>query len=308
VRRRLLIALALALCGCGASSPGRPLALPPAAHLPAPTSSHVVVIVMENHELADIVGRPDAPFINSLTRSGALATASYGVAHPSLPNYLALTGGSTFGITSDCTDCSVRAPNLVDQLERAHIGWKAYMEDLPSACSLRSSASGYAKKHDPFLYYRDVAGDSRRCHKVVPYTQLASDLRTGRLPTFSWITPNLCDDMHDCSVSQGDHFLAGIVPSLRRELGPKGFLVLTWDEGTSDQSCCSAGSGGRVATIVLGGGVRAGGRSAIPYDHYSVLKTVEQALGLGLLGKAACPCTAPLDALFTRPPRIAAGH
>lgn len=295
--------LALTLTGCGASAPGRLLALPARAHLPASSTSHVVVIVMENHELNQIVGRKDAPFINSLTHAGALATASHGVIHPSLPNYLALTGGSTFGITSDCSDCSVGAPNIVDQLQRAGVSWKAYMEDLPSPCFLGSSASGYAKKHDPFLYYRDVARSPGRCRRVVPYTQLGTDLRSGRLPAYAWISPNLCDDMHDCSVAQGDRFLAGIVPSLRRELGPHGFLVLTWDEGTSNQGCCGAGGGGRVATIVLGPDVRAGGRSSVAYDHYSVLRTVEQALGLGFLGQAACRCTRSLDALFVHPPR-----
>jgi hypothetical protein len=298
VSRRLLLALALTLCGCGASAPGRPLALPAPAHLPAPTSSHIVVIVMENHEFSDIVGSRDAPFINSLTRSGALATAAHGVAHPSLPNYLALTGGSTFGITSDCTDCSVGASSIVDQLASMRLTWKTYMEDLPRPCFIGANAGGYAKKHDPFVYYRDLVRDPARCSNVVALTQLQADERRGTLPTFIWITPNLCHDMHDCSPATGDRFLAGLVPPLLRSLGANGLLFLTWDEGTTDQGCCGLASGGHVTTIVAGPGARRGARVSKPVDHYSVLQTIEDALNLPRLRGAACACTPSLRPLL----------
>ena len=297
--------VAAALAGCGSARPGRPLALPSrAGDLPASSQSHVVVIVMENEEATDVIGNASAPFINRLAGRYALATRYYGVSHPSLPNYLALTGGSTFGIHSDCTDCSVSARNLVDELEAAGVSWNAYMEGLPRPCDTTAGAGGYAKKHDPFLYYRDVVADPARCRRVVPYARLGTDLRAGRLPTFVWITPNLCDDGHDCSLGQADGYLAGIVPSLLRELGPRGILFLTWDEGSSDAGCCGGlASGGRVATIVAGPGVRAGARSAVAYDHYSLLRTVEDALGLGHVGAAGARGTVGLDALFAAPPR-----
>jgi hypothetical protein len=302
-----LLAVALtALAGCGAARPGHALPLPARpGDLPASSRSHVIVLVMENEEASDVIGNTAAPFVNRLARRYARATRYFGVAHPSLPNYLALTGGSTFGIKSDCTDCSVSARNLVDQLESAHVSWNAYMEGLPRACDTTGGVDGYAKKHDPFLYFRDVAGNPARCARVVPYAQLGSDLRTGRLPTFVWITPNLCDDGHDCGLAQADRYLAGIVPALLRELGPRGFLLLTWDEGSSDAGCCGRQAvGGRVATIVAGPDVRAGATSAVAYDHYSALRTVEDALGLGRLGQAAAPATASLDALFRRTPRV----
>jgi acid phosphatase len=302
----MLLAALLALAGCGAARPGHALPLPASpGDLPASSRSHVVVLVMENEEASDVIGSSAAPFINKLARRYARATRYYGVAHPSLPNYLALTGGSTFGIQSDCTDCAVSAVNLVDQLEAAHVSWKGYMEGLPRACDRTGGTGGYAKKHDPFLYFRDVAGNPVRCARVVPYAQLGSDLRAGALPTFVWITPNLCDDGHDCGLGQADHYLAGIVPALLRELGPHGFLLLTWDEGSSDAGCCAGqAAGGRVATIVAGPDVRPGAASAVPYDHYSSLRTIEDALGLDHLGRAAAAATAPLDALFRRAPRV----
>src|SRR5947209_3747164 len=171
------------LAGCGSASPGKPLPLPARpGDLPASARSHVIVVVMENEEATDVIGSSAAPFINRLARRYALATRYYAVSHPSLPNYLALTGGSTFGVTSDCTDCSVSAPNLVDQLQASHVTWKAYMEGLPRSCDTTAGAGGYAKKHDPFMYYRDVVSDAGRCRRVVPYSQLGVDLRTGRLP------------------------------------------------------------------------------------------------------------------------------
>ena len=103
------------------------------------------MIVMENHEYAEVIGSSSAPYENALARRYALATQMYAITHPSLPNYLALTGGSTFGIDDDCTDCAVSATSIVDQLERAGISWTAYMEGLPGPCFAGAGAAGYAK-------------------------------------------------------------------------------------------------------------------------------------------------------------------
>jgi phosphatidylinositol-3-phosphatase len=302
------IALTTALLiatGCAQAHPGRPLDVQPASALPRPTSSHVVVIVMENEEDTDVLGSPAAPYANALVRRYGTATQSFAIGHPSLPNYLALTSGSTNGVSSDCTDCQVEAPNIVDQLEAAGISWKAYLEDEPTACFRGATAGGYAKKHNPFIYYDDIARSPRRCSQLVGFARLAADLRRGRLPTYAWITPNLCDDGHDCGVAGGDRFLAHAVPPLLRELGPHGFLVLTWDEGSSNQGCCGgAAQGGHIATIVAGPEVRRGAREGQPVDHYGVLGTIEEALGLPPLAGAADPRSGRLTALFARPPHI----
>jgi phosphatidylinositol-3-phosphatase len=293
----LLLAAALAGCG-GDAHPGAPLAVGPVHALPAAARSHVIVLVMENKEDRDVLGSSAAPALNALARGGGVATRSYGVRHPSLPNYLALTSGSTHGIADDCTDCHVDARSIADQLEAAGLTWKAYLEDLPAPCSTAASAGGYAKKHNPFAYYDAIVRDPARCRRMVGFGQLARDLRADRLPGFSFIVPNLCNDTHDCGVAQGDRFLARTVPPLRRQLGPHGFLVLTYDEGDSDAGCCGVAHGGRIATVVLGPDVRPGTRDARPVDHYGVLATIERAFGLGRLGAAADPRNGTLAGLF----------
>lgn len=299
----LVVALAaVTLAGCGSASQALPVQSHPSptARLPAGRPAHVAVIVMENEEYGGIIGSSEAPYINGLARRYGLATRMYAISHPSLPNYLALTGGSTFGISSDCTGCSVRATGIVDQLERAHVSWRGYMENLPRPCFTGASAGDYAKKHDPFAYYTRVTTNHRRCANIVPLSRLAADENAHTLPTFIWVTPNLCHDMHDCSVSTGDHFLATLVPKLLRSLGRGGLLFLTWDEGSSDAGCCRLASGGHVATVVAGPGARARARLSLPTDHYSVLQTIEDLLGLPRLRGAACACTPTLQPLLAR--------
>jgi phosphatidylinositol-3-phosphatase len=298
----LLIALAAAPLSCGHATGGSPVVFPTA--VPNPTSSHVITLVMENKEYGDIIGNRDAPYLNRLAHRYGLATRSYGVRHPSLPDYLALTSGATHGIESDCTYCHVNARNVVDQLEAARITWRAYMEDVPRPCYRGPRSAGYAKKHNPFAYYDDVAGDPRRCRRIVPFDQLASDLRRDRLPTYAFISPNLCNDMHDCGVATGDRFLERRVPVLLDALGPQGYLVLTWDEGSSDQGCCGGSTGGHIATVVAGPLVRRGAREGRPLDHYGVLGTIEDTLGLPRLGAATDARHGRLDALFRRRPRL----
>jgi phosphatidylinositol-3-phosphatase len=259
----------------------------------------LAVIVMENEEYADIIGSPAAPYINGLARRSGTATQMYAIRHPSLPNYLALISGSTHGIADDCTDCTVRGPNLAQQLTDHAISWRAYEEDLPHPCFTGGGSGAYAKKHDPFLYFPFVTSRPLVCAHVVPFADLAGDERAG-LPAFSFITPNLCHDMHDCDTATGDRFLSHTVPALLHALGPRGVLFLVWDEGTSDNGCCRLAGGGHIATIVAGPGVRPGARLGTPVDTYSVLATIEDLLGLRRLGGAACACTPSLQPLLRR--------
>jgi phosphatidylinositol-3-phosphatase len=295
----LVLLAAAAIAGCGSASDTLPVqrTASPKVHL-ARRPAHVAVIVMENEEYGEIIGSRSTPYINRLARQYALATGMYAISHPSLPNYLALTGGSTFGITSDCTDCSVGASSIVDQLASMRLTWKTYMEDVPRPCFTGANAGDYAKQHDPFVYYRRLVRDPARCSNVVALTQLQADERHGTLPTFIWVTPNLCHDMHDCSPATGDRFLAGLVPPLLRSLGANGLLFLTWDEGTTDHGCCRLASGGHVTTIVAGPGARRGARLSKPVDHYSVLQTIEDALDLPRLRAAECACTPSLQPLL----------
>jgi phosphatidylinositol-3-phosphatase len=311
MRTRLLALLALPLaagCGWSGSHSSHYSARHPTRSMtdPAPRSSagksRLIVLVMENKGFSQVIGSRAAPYENALAHRYALARRYYGISHPSLPNYLSLIGGSTFGIRSDCTSCKVKAKNLVDQLEAARVSWRAYMEDLPAPCYGGGAAGRYAKKHNPFAYFEDIRHDSARCSKVVPLGRLRRDLRSTRFPRFSWITPNLCHDTHDCSIRAGDRFLARLVPRLLRRLGSHGAFLLLWDEGTSDR-----GGGGHIPAIVAGPDVRRRHLSRVRLNHYSTLRTIEDAFGLPHLRGAACPCTRPLDSLFRRPPRHLAG-
>lgn len=295
----------LTLCvGCGSARPGPPLPIGPVGRLPVPRGSRVIVIMMENASYEEVIDGRAAPYVAALAHRYGLAINSYAMAHPSLPNYLALTSGSTHGIGSDCTSCQIGGEDIVDQLEAAGISWRAYMEGMPNPCFLGAETGGYAKKHDPFAYYDDIVGSAGRCAHVVGFHALALDLRAGRLPTYVWITPNLCDDGHNCGLSAGDRFLARTVPAMLRELGPHGFLVLTWDEGQADAGCCGGARGGRIATIVAGPDIRPGGVERQPVDDYGVLRTIEEALGLPALGGASSARSGRLDSLFSTPPRI----
>ncbi len=293
--------LALALAGCGSSDPAsqQPVQTTrsPVTHGRG-TTSHIAVILMENEEYSSIVGSGATPYINSLAKRYALATSAYAITHPSLPNYLALTGGSTFGIDYDCSGCIVRGGGLAGQLAGRGISWKAYMEDLPHPCFTGAGAGNYAEKHDPFVYYHDVVHDAAQCANVVPLSRLGADERTHKLPRFVWITPNLCHDMHDCAPATGDRFLRTLVPPLLSALGPHGLLILTWDEGASDAGCCRLASGGHIVTILAGGQARPQARERTAVDHYSVLQLIDDLLGLRRLGAAACACTPSLAPLI----------
>lgn len=262
---------------------------------PVPRLEHVVVIIMENRECSQVVGSPEAPFFNRIARRGALLPDFYATTHPSLPNYLALTSGSTLG-ARDCTTCTFAAQNLIDELEGAGISWRAYMQGMPSPCFRGARWGAYVRRHDPFMVYRDIADNPARCARVVPLSELWSDIGAGRLPRYAWITPNICDDMHNCDVRHGDQFLARVVPPLLKAIGPRGVIVVTWDEGLTKRHCCKLARGGNIPTLLVGGAVRPGARPMLPYDHYSILRTIEEGFGVRPLGGAACACTLPLTA------------
>jgi hypothetical protein len=278
-RCRLALAVALvSLAACAAASPPSALATAP--------RSHVFLIVLENHEYGEVAGNPDAPYLNRLAEHGALATSYYAIAHPSLPNYLALLGGSTFGIGEDCSGCEASGDNLALQLSRAGISWRAYMGGLPSPCFAGAASGTYAKRHNPFMYFPSIAGNPGRCARVVPQTRLDSDLRRHSLPAFSWLSPDLCDDGHDCGVSHANAALAALAPRIVRQLGPHGLLAIVFDEGKSDAGCCGRPGGGRVFTVLLGPDIAPGVRLRAAHDHYSLLATLEDAFGLPRLRHA----------------------
>jgi len=276
VRHRLgLLLLAASVAAC------------PGAHAAAgvPAFAHVFVIVFENKDEQQVIGSADAPTFKALADGGARLTDYAAVTHPSLPNYLALVSGSTHGIHSDCTSCIVAGPNLADSLGKAGRTWKAYAEGLPRPGYTGAASGLYAKKHMPFLYFRDVVRSNARRRRVVPLTQLDADARRNALPDFGLIVPNLCNSMHDCSVATGDKWLARTVPPLLTL--PNTVVFVVFDEGSSAN---------HVAALALGTAVRPGAVSSRPTGHYGLLRTIETAWGLRLLARSAA--AAPITGIW----------
>jgi len=228
------------------------------------------MVVMENRSYSQAL---TMPYVSELAGQYAVATNYHAVAHPSLPNYLALTSGSTFGIRDDGYH-RLPAVGIGTQLAAHGVSWRAYMEGMTGGCL--DNTGGYAVKHNPFAYYGDGCPSN-----VVPLTSatLDADLAGSGTPSFVWITPDLCHDGHDCDTAAADSYLAGLVPKIlassawRRD----GLLLIVWDE--DDRS-----SGNRVALLVVAPGLSRH-QTAQAHDHYSLLATVEDRLRLPRLGQ-----------------------
>ena len=241
------------------------------------------MIVLENHDYDQIVGNAELTYLNGLYRRFGVATDYQAISHPSLPNYLALVSGQTFGVQVDCTDCIFQARTVVDQLEAAHRSWKAYMDAMPEPCTLQD-AGDYYVDHNPFVYFRSVRDNQARCSAhVVPFEDFAGDLQSGKLPNFAWITPDACHDMHSCAPQVADTWLSDLVPQILESKAWRnhGLLVITFDEGVSGPE------GGQVATMLASPDFQPGNHLDQPLDHYSLLATIEDLFGLPRLGKAA---------------------
>jgi hypothetical protein len=268
-----------------------------------PHPYRVAVMVLENRSYRQVIGSPEAPYINSLARKGALATNYFAITHPSLPNYVAMTTGTTGEITSNCSTCDTELPSLVNQLDSRHISWRAYFESIPqNAAGPVTPAGRYNKHYNPFVYTERVADHPGARARVAGFGRLRWDLAHKRLPRFSWIAPNVRHDGHNHSLRGADAFAARIVPKLLRALGPHGLLYLTWDEGLRSDRAGIGGSvgGGHVALIAAGGAARGGSTTAVPADHYALLRTIEANFRLPALAKAGSTGTPLLGGLLRR--------
>lgn len=269
-----------ALNGSSSSSP--PPTSPPPTSPPPPPTNAVVVIYMENHERSDIVGSSSAPYLNSFRAAGVDFTHYYGVTHPSLPNYLAFGNGSTDGKggTDSITAGEISGTTLWNQLSAKGVPWRVYEESMPSACSSAVTSGNYALKHNPATPFAAVFNDKTLCANVQPYTA-SSPIVDG----VNFIAPNLCNDMHDCSIATGDNWLKAHVPSM---LASGATVVITWDEGSSGTN-----GGGNVYTAVDGPGIT-GSVDTATYNHYSLLAGVEKKFALPFLGAAATARPLPI--------------
>jgi phosphatidylinositol-3-phosphatase len=249
-----------------------------------PRPGHIVIVMMENHSYQEVIGSSQARYLHFLARHGALVTQSHAVAHPSEPNYLALFSGSTHGLTSDTCPLSFGGRNLGADLIAAKRSFAGYSEDLPATGSLACVSGEYARKHVPWTNFGNVPRSDSR-----PLRQFPKNL--ARLPTVSFVIPNLCHDMHDCAVGTGDTWLRA---HLRRyaawALKHDSLLIVTWDEDDGTVA-------NHIPTIFYGPMV-APGRYAQRITHYRVLRTIEAAYGLRRDGRAAA--AAPITGVWKR--------
>ena len=253
--------------------------------IPGPIK-HVIVIVLENAAYSSVYENSSVPYLNSIGNKYALLTNYHGISHPSLPNYLAIITGTNFGISDDNSPLMhafiSNSKEVTALMEPKGITWKAYMEAMPSVCDIGSTGR-YAVKHNPFVYFSDVTDNSSYCNShVVSFVHLDSDLTKNDLPNFAFIVPDLDNDGHDTSVSFADIWLSGFLPKIiNSSMFSNSVIFVTFDEDSP------ATVNNHIYTAVVGPStiVKAGYRSSMNYDHYSLLATIENIYGLGNLGR-----------------------
>jgi len=246
-----------------------------------PDFSHVYLIVMENEERRSIIGNPAAPYINQLAATYGQATNYTAISHPSEPNYIALAAGSTAGVIND-GNYDLADANVFDQIEASGRTWQVAAQNYPGGCYTRATASGgadgpgtYVRKHNPALSFTSISRNPARCARIGDFHGFDP---AGA--SFTWIEPNLCNTMHDCSIRTGDAWLASFLPTILASSAYQqgGLILLTFDEGGTNIR-----GGGQVATIVISPLARAGFVSNTAHDHYSLLRTIQVAWSLPCL-------------------------
>lgn len=276
---------------------------------------HVFVIMMENTGFNTLIGNSNAPWINASAAQFGVADNYFGVSHPSQPNYVAATSGALNGVFND-SDITIDVPNIVDQVEGSGRTWKAYMQSLSLCTTKLDHACGnqlYERKHNPFVSYLDVQSNPARMANIVDFGQLDADLASGSVANYVWISPDQCHDMHgrgapstdpcnfgDVSglIATGDAFLSDTVGKIMASPAWNGNSVIfvTWDESDftgsgdfgfgDDAGCCDSvpnHGGGHVLTLVISHSDHSARTSAVAYNHYSMLATIEQGWQIGCL-------------------------
>ncbi len=280
-----LMLLAPAPAAAHAGGPGAAAAPTPCGRLAGhpPDIRHVIVIVLENHSLAQVIGQ--ARYLTELADACGLATRYRAVGSPSLPNYLAMTSGSTHGLHVDClpADCPQAGPSIFAQLDAGGRLWRAFDQSMPTPCD-RTDHGLYVARHNPAVYYTPIRAVCRRDDTRLG-TPASGPLHTalhGTLGAFDVVTPNICDDAHSCPLAAADAWASRWLPAMRASpvfrAGHTAILI-TFDEG--------GGGSETVPLIVVGPYTRAGTRVSTALTHYSLLHTCESLLGLPYLGHAA---------------------
>jgi hypothetical protein len=264
---------------------------------------HVVVIVMENQGASQALSDSN---IAALVKQAAWFSNYHALTHPSLPNYLALVAGSTFGLTRDHLDAPLKAQSIVNRIEQKGLSWKSYAEDYPGNCFLRSEAGKgyltpkasatalYTKRHVPLLSFASVQADPGRCARVVNAREFIADARNGTLPNYSFYSPNLFNDGHDTSLERSALWLRQFVQSFKRTaaMRQRTLLAVVWDEGGGEDMRSN-----RVLAMLFGD-VIARGRYSARLTHYSLLRTIEDNFGLLPVGDGDANATPVPDEVW----------
>jgi phospholipase C len=240
-----------------------------------PVLDHVVVVVFENHAAPQVVGNSNAPYITSLAAGGAKMSNFFAETHPSQPNYFAMFSGGTQGVTDDACPppgSPYGTANLGQELISAGRTWGSYNEGLPAQGSSACSATKYARKHNPWFSFGNVPASTGRT-----FAQWPADFTT--LPTVSFVVPDLCNDMHDCSVSTGDTWLKNNLGTYATWAKThNSALIVTFDEDNWLYF-------NKIATVFYGAHVKTGTYST-QYNHYNLLRTIEDMYGTTHAGNA----------------------
>ncbi|MEV5437068.1 alkaline phosphatase family protein [Streptomyces sp. NPDC052682] len=259
------LAALLPAVGCGASDKSGGV----------PRPDHVVVVVEENRSYEDIIGAPQAPYLNQLARQGANLTQFYAITYPSQPNYLALFSGSTQGVKGNDCPNDFTGRNLATELLQADLTFVGYAESLPAAGYTGCTSGPYVRRHNPWVNFTQLPTSINR-----PWTDFPRDFSD--LPTVSFVVPNLDNDMHDGSVRRADTWLRENLGNYARwAMTHNSLLVVTWDEdeGGEDED-------NQIPTILVGEQVEPGDYSQ-PNNLYGLLRTLLDAYDLDPLGHSA---------------------
>ncbi len=251
--------------------------------------------MLENLNYSDVVGSLNAPYINSLIAQGGLATQYYANTHPSIGNYFVMTTGEIY-TNDDGFDGVLSIDNVARELQAASESWKVYAQSLPQQGYLGGDVYPYLRHHNPITYFSDVQPPSQLNLNIVNFSQLAADLTDGKLPAYSFIVPDAEHDAHDCPgggsdcdvgvrVAAADTWLSANLPQLLTNtlFKQSGILVITTDESRNDDT----NGGGKVATVLVGTGVKVGYLGTVTYDHRSLLGLSMTALGVPVIPNGA---------------------
>lgn len=285
LRLYLISVLTLACTGCG-------LTIMPSSTSPSSTApfGHVFILVEENANYSDVIGSSAMPYLNGLANQYGLATQYFANTHPSIGNYLMLTTGQI--LTNDDTKTPlsfpVSADNVVRELIASGMTWKQYAENIPFVGYVGDDSGEFATRHAPLPYMADAQTTAQR-QNIVPFAQLVADLANNTLPNYSFISPNVCDDAHACSLTVADNWLQTNINPLIMS-GPfqkDGLLIIVFDESGTDNT----NGGGRVSAVIISPFAKGGYKSTTVYRHESVLRLMLEGLGVTRLPGAAA--TAP---------------